>query len=342
MLRTTLLLIVTVLALVAADKLTPATIVLVDGTTFNEAYVVKEGLTEVQWSRDEGGKARTTTPADRIDRIDYTLPRQERAYVRALGAYNSKNWDGAADAFVTAIEEARSPIWKIKGRLLRAEALGKIKRYDEAVKVLGEIESEFGEWRYVVEAKAKAADLLAESGAADKAVAAYRDLGSKAGGYGPRWGATARALAAEGEAGILRGQGKAAEAAGLLGKALSGIDANRAPDQYGRLASALAADLASAGKAAEAKGHWEKLRYLPVDARYRVSAFLGLGKLKKESGDKVAALDLFATAAVLRGGDGKARSEARNLAKALCKELANDESLDDASRAEYRAYGSRL
>ena len=98
----------------------------------------------------------------------------------------------------------------------------------------------------------------------------------------------------------------------------------------------MAKDTANAIRANEA------LIHRPVGAGRQAAAHLALARLQQEAGAILAAFDHACFAAVRKEASGTVRGEAKALAQALARELANDQSIPAVQRKAYQAYAGQL
>lgn len=327
----------------AEDLPTPGNVHLRDGTVQEGVYIIREGLDESIWSRDDRGQARTSREANAIARIEYTpVPRSERGYSRGMGALRNNNWSGASEAFAETSSGSRFAYYRIDAHLRRAEALKNLKRYDEALAEAKTVVEKYGSWVYVVRAQELQAEINEAADKLDAARQSYRRLREAASGYGGYWSSHAIATGALGEARLLLAAGKVGDAIQLLAQARSKVSLEDAPTQHGALAAALGKAYLEDGKNAKAREIFAAIRYAPIDPTHRSQAFLQLGKMHLDAEEHQDAVDALVTAAILRGGDDAARAEARRLARTLLGEMGRDEDIDPVLRAEYRSYASSL
>ena len=327
----------------AEDLPTPGNVYLIDGLTQENVYIIQQGFKDVSWSRDDRGQAVTSRPTVDVERVEYTpIPRSERGYLRAQGAFNARNWNNALDGFAEAAKDSRYEFIRVDAHLKRAQALLRLKRYDEALADAQVIITQYKDWVQVVDAMALVGEIHAASGNQDAAIKAYQALRQAAKGFGPKYGSIAMAKGALGEAQLLTAADKSAAAVPLLRQAYEAVSITSAAQEHGVIAVALGNALIASNADADAKKVFFGLRYAPVGPESRSQAFLALGKLDEKAGDKVSALDNYIIAAVIRGGDDAAAVEAKRHARSLLSEFGADESLDPETQKEYRAYGTRF
>ncbi|TVR41797.1 MAG: hypothetical protein EA402_12715 [Planctomycetota bacterium] len=306
-------------------------------------FIIQEGFREVSWARDDRMTARTSRPTADVKRVEYgPIPPVERAYLRGLGAFNSRNWANVLDPMQEVTTSSRSAFFRIDAHLKRAQALQRLRRFDDALVDAQAVISRYAEWVQVVDAMALVGEIHLAAGNQAEATNAFRALRQAASRFGGRHGAIAVARGALGEAQILGQAGKHAEVVPLLRNALAQVPVASAADYHGRIAGQLGDALLATGAKDEARTLFEGLRFAPISAEHRGKAFLELGKMHLEAGDRIAAVDSLLVAAVLRGGSDEVRSEARRRVRPLLTALGSDESLDPETQREYRSYGSRL
>ena len=330
------------LAQAADDLPTPATVHMQDGTVHEGVFVIREGLREVSWSRDDRMQARTSRPAAEVSRVEYSVPRVERDYQRGLGAFNSSNWSTAIDALGTAADNSRYAFVRLDSRLKRAHALMRLRRHDEAVAEINRVINDFAQWRHVIEARESLARIHLAADNADGALEAYRALKRAAADYGTLNGAVATARGAMGEARILADRNQQEQVLQVLGDAFSQVSLSVAPAEHGALAAALGQAQVAAENLDVAREIFRDLRFAGVPPTPRAIALLELGKMEQAAGNRIAAVDYLVMAAVLRGTEDAVRSEARRRARSLLTELGRDESIDAVERREYRTYSTNL
>ena len=330
-------------ALTAEDLPTPATIYLVEGNPQANIFLIEYGLKDVSWSRDDRGQAVTSKPTADVDRVELgKLPGSERNYLRGVSAFNGRNWDNAVNSLAEAAAKSRYAYLRVDAHLKRAQALLKLKRYDEALADIKTIKTSFSAWVFVVDAMILEGEVHAAAGDLAKAKQAYQALRNQAKNFGGKFTAKAIAAGALGEARLLLSDNDAKSAVPLLRQALKSVSVSAAPEQHGLIAITLGEALQASNAGGEAQEVYMGLRYAPVGAASRSKAFFQLGEIELASGNKLAALDFFLIAAVIRGGDDSARAQAKRKALGLLREFGADESLDPEIQKEYRNYAAIL
>ncbi|TVR14263.1 MAG: hypothetical protein EA401_04880 [Planctomycetota bacterium] len=326
----------------AEDLPTPATIHMQDGTVHDGVFVIREGLREVSWSRDDRMQARTNRPASEVSRVEYSVPRNERDYQRGLGAFNSSNWSTAIDALGNAASNSRYAFVRLDAHMKRAHALMRLRRHDDAIAEINGVINDYGQWRQVIEAQEMLARIHLAADNVDGALAAYRGLRRAAGNYGTLNGAVATARGALGEARIHTDANNNDQALQVLRDAFANVPLAVAPAEHGAVAAALGQALVASEDLDAAQEIFRDLRFAGVPPTPRATALLELGKMEQAAGNRIAAVDYLVMAAVLRGTEDEVRSEARRRARALLNELGRDESIDALERREYRNYAANL
>ena len=327
----------------AEDRPTPATIHFIDGSSQANVFLIKYGIDQVEWSRDHRSSVVASRSTSEVDRVEIgKISSFERTYLSGVGAFNGRNWESAVNSLAAAGATSRFTYLRVDALYKRAQALLKLKRYDDAIADIQTIKSTYSDWIFAIDAMALEGEVYAAVGDIPKARKAYERLRQM--GKELKGSSAARAIVegSLGEADLLLAADNAKAAIPFLQQSLKAVPLAASPEQHGNIALTLGEALFAANGGDKAKELYMGLRYAPVGGVTRSKTFLALADMELAAGNKFVAFDYYVIAAVMRGGDDAARSKAKGKARRLMKEFAADERLDPEIRKEYRTYTDNL
>lgn len=319
----------------AADQPEPATIIRADNGATIPAQVISENLDQVVYLLGEGAAAaETSMPRNRIRRIEYG-PVSDLDFSRAIGEKSAGNPERAAERFLQAA--AATPYQRVRelAYVEAAQALFDAKKPDEALKVVADLQAKAPRSVQLPSAlrlKARI-HLSRQDGAAAEAAAV--ELAKLA-------PIPATVLRAE----ILRGQGKAQEAADLLrtvwGSELTArTDVAEGEPTYAEIGMLLAGDLEKAGDVAGLRQIYDQLAFSPIAKAEQARAHRLLAESLAKEGDRAAQIKAFDHALMAAGLSRNERPAARRLCLRILAEFDKDATMKDEV-AEYRTYVNTL
>jgi len=334
-------------AIGAADTVpAPATLYPANGGEPVSALVQRVTLSTVFMLLDAGGGATAESQKNYRDfkRIEYARP-EDVAYITAKLAYEKNDFAKAIESFRAAAKSAKWQPLREESLALAARCAINLKKWDDALALIGELEQTYAESIHLPEATSMRGDAAMGKGDAAAATAAYKKLVDSA----KDWGPEASVLGVRGQAAVARAGGKPGDAAAIIAKSLGKSISVDAPG-YGALALQLGDDLIAAGKKAEALAAYEGMTLAPIDGSEQAAAHLGAGKLIADTAatpDELGrAFDHACLAVVLRGADGKTSAGGRELARAVVAKMhavaAKDAKFKELVDKEYQPYLNNL
>jgi outer membrane protein assembly factor BamD (BamD/ComL family) len=337
--RIALVLVATLALVRGGESSTPAPATMELGDKTIEILVVSDTLDGIEYvvggNAESGMKSKTTR--DKVKNLVYARA-EDGDYLR--GQANEKNdVEKAAGYYLVAAKSAKFT-WIREDALVRAaECFIRAKKYQEAADALGQLETRFGRSTKLPRATYLRGELELARGNADAAQKAFATLAGKASDWGPE----AAVMGAMGQANLLRGQKKNAEAAQALATMFADLKADAYPDLFGQVGLQLAEDQLAAGNPDQVLATCQRLYFAPIDETQQAQAHLKAAKLlaEKSGAELIDGFDHALMAAIIRGADGKTHTEAVTLVKNLAKKLETDPE-GSKNKDEYYNYASNL
>ncbi len=334
-------------AIGAADTVpAPATLYPANGGEPVTASVQRVTLSKVYMKLDAGNGATADSVKGYRDfsRIEYAKP-EDVDYIKAKLFYEKNDFAKAMEFFRAAAKSAKWQPLREESLALAARCAVNLKKWDDALAIIGELEQTYGESIHLPEATSMRGEAALGKGDAAAATAAYKKLVDSANA----WGAEASVLGVRGQAAVARAGGKPGDAAAIVAKALGKSVQVDAPG-YGALALQYGEDLIAAGRKPEALAAFESMTLAPIDGSEQAAAHLGAGKLLAETAataDQLGrAFDHACLAVVLRGADGKTSAGGRQLARDVVAKMhavaAKDAKFKELVDKEYQPYLNNL
>jgi hypothetical protein len=327
----------TVLVLPGAEP-APATVTKIDAkggqNAFDNAFVVREDRDGIEFAVGDPKSPSRVTLKPRTYSVDYN----EQADLDWLQAKTrlAENKIPEAQARFTKAAGGSKYQWVREAAALQGATCAlQLQKWDDALALIQAMETEAPKSLRLPEAiylRGKALEGKGDAGAA----AVYAGLKAKEKDLGK----AALLLGTRGEASLLRGQKKPAEAAAAAAALWAKLSPAEDNEAWTGLGLDLAGDLAAAGKAAEAATTWARLAYGATDPVVQSKAQLGWAKAlaKGDAASAMLAFDHAAVAALLKGGDAAAGAEAAKLAQSLYETINRDAGVAAADKLEYRKY----
>jgi tetratricopeptide (TPR) repeat protein len=316
----------------AADVPEPALIVTADGREI-AGSVVSETVDGVEYTLGDGASAAVS----KIDRaklkaVTYQNDINDIDFQRGRGALTKKEYEKAAASFLAAATGGASFRVREEGYVAAADAYRQLKRHDDALKALAELEAKAPRSTRLPAAHNVRVAILIEKGDRAGAVAEIAVLAKVA----PVRAAVARAD-------LARADKKPADAAKELAAAWETAprSAPEGEPTYDSIGFQLAADLLASQAAGEANAVFAKLCYGATTGNGRARAHLALARALSTAtakADLLSALDHALMGGAISGGD---KASAKRIGQEILAALDKDAAMAKEV-SEYRAYLNAL
>lgn len=309
--------------------------------SFANVWVFAETTDGVRHTPDsERGASELSVPRGKYLRVEYARP-DEVNWLRADTAMGKEDWANAAALFQASAKTGKT-WYTLHSSLLRgAECSLRAGKPDDAAKALDALTAAFPKSVEQSKVAALRAQTLAAKNDIPGALKAYTELAKRA-----DWGVDALALGSLGQAEILAGEKKFAEAAAVLAGAFAKLNPDRNPELFGKLGAELAKAQRAADQTDPAIITLRRLAYGGPDANIRANAQLQWAQLLMAAKDAKSlglAFDHAAIVMLSRDADPAIVNQGNALARqisSLIDKLLPDQ-CSDAEKAEYRRYLQR-
>ncbi len=340
-----LALLVAVLFHLAAAEPAPAVITKLvagsgEGSAFPKAFVLGETLEGIEFTVDDPRSQSKLSLKRGSYAVEYRQD-VDTSFLTGLNRQNDGKLDAAYTAYSKALKESVYPWVREESALRAAEVAVALKKPAEALAALGELEKIAPQSKHLPAALLLKGEVLLGTGDSAAAKVVFGELKSK----GKAWGFAAEIAGVRGEASLARAAKDPASAAEILKPLFARLDPATQAADFGQVGGELAADLASAGKTAEAIAVYTRTAYGASDPTAQARAHLGWAmQLAKDADTKSLerAFDRAATACLVKGADDSVTGSARTLALQLASKLDKAADLSAEDKREYRTYATKL
>ena len=334
---------IVVLAHAVTMELAPGSIVTMEKTIDN-AWIESETTDGVKFFLGDvksDKKVESTRKPGQYQKVIYTGNGEDLNFMKADTLYGKVNFDESIEHYKNATVSARYH-WVVEQAYRRAaECLAHSANKNEAVlSLLKEYVTRYPKNIHMAEVVLLRARLGLAAGDFAGATKDYQEMAKK----GAVWSPTAELDGMIGQRNVLIAQKKFTESVAVLTPYLATLKPDENPDAFGKVALAMASDLAAEGKDAEFIATLKRIYLAPISseaqarARLQYARFLAKGKTTESA---IAAFDQAAIAGLL-GGDDETRTGAAKLAHELVTRIQSDKTISDEVRKEYRTYASQF
>ncbi len=332
---------IVVVAHAVTMELAPGSIVTAEKTIDN-AWIESETTDGVKFFLGDvksDKKVESTRKPGQYQKVIYTGTGEDLGFMKAEVLYGKGKFDESIELYKKATVSARYH-WEVEQAYRRAaECLARsADKNAEVLSLLKEYVTRYPKNIHMAEVVLLRARLGLAAGDFAGATKDYQEMAKKA----ALWSPTAELDGMLGQRNVLVSQKKFTEAVAVLTPYLATLKPEENPDSFGKVALAIANDLAADGKDAEFIVALKKIYLAPISseaqarARLQYARFLAKGKTTESA---IAAFDQAAIAGLL-GGDDETRTGASKLAHELVTRIQGDKTLSDEVRKEYRTYAS--
>lgn len=334
---------IVVVAHAVTMELAPGSIVTTEKTIDN-AWIESETTDGVKFFLGDvksDKKVESTRKPGQYQKVIYTNAGEDLSFMKAENLYGKGKFDESIEHYKKATVSARYH-WVVEQAYRRAaECLARSADKNAAVlSLLKEYVTRYPKNIHMAEVVLLRARLGLAAGDFAGATKDFQEMAKK----GAVWSPTAELDGMIGQRNVLVAQKKFTESVALLTPYLATLKPDESPDAFGKVALAIASDLAAEGKDAEFIATLKKIYLAPIAsdaqarARLQYARFLAKGKTTESA---IAAFDQAAIAGLL-GGDDETRTGAAKLAHELVTRIQNDKTISDEVRREYRTYASQF
>ena len=302
--------------------------------SFDKAFVTHESVDGIEFTVDDPHNTSKLTLKFGTYTVEYGDP-VNIDFMKAKVLEEAGQNDKALEGYQRAVVGAKLEWVKEQSQLHGGQLAMLLKKHDEALTLIAALEKDNA--RSVLLAKAllvRGRALIAKGDAAG-ATKTFTTLTSMA----KDWGPDAAIYGALGQADLLSADKKFAEAADVLSKLLTRVDAVKQHDEIGGLALALATAQRSAGKPADALATIQLFIWKDLDPTQQANLHVLWGTILAQQGDTAsltAAFDQAALAACVKGAEAPALRAAKALGQAVHDKLAKDPAVSAADKAEFK------
>ncbi len=302
--------------------------------SFDKAFVTHESVDGIEFTIDDPRNASKLTLKYGTYTVEYGDP-VSIDFMKAKVLEEAGQYDKALEGYQRAGVGAKLEWVKEQSQLHGAQLAIQLKNHDEALALVTALEKDNARSVRLAKALLVRGRALIAKGDAANAAKTFSTLSSMA----KDWGPDAATYGALGQADLLTADKKFAEAADVLGKVLTRIDAVKQHDDMGGLALALATAQRSAGKPADALATIQLYIWKDLEPTQQANLHVLWGTILAQKGDTAsltAAFDQAALAACLKGAESAAFSAAKALAGAVQDKLAKDPAVSAADKADFK------
>lgn len=301
---------------------------------FEKAFIVHESVDGIDFTVDDPRSANTLNLKYGTYTVEYGDP-VNIDFMKARAQEESNQFDKALESYQRATVAAKLEWVKEDSQLHGAQLALKLKKHDEALALIAGLEKDNP--RSVRLAKAllirgQTQAAKGDSAGAGKTFAALSTMAKE-------WGTDAAIFGAVGQADLLSVDKKYSEAADILSKLLTRVDAGKNRDEIGGLALALATAQNNGGKAADALVTVQAYVWKDIEATQQAQLHLLWGTILAQKGDTAsltAGFDQAALAATKRGAEASVIAAAKVLALSINNKLSKDPAVTAPNKAEFK------
>ena len=302
--------------------------------SFDKAFVIHESVDGIDFSVEDAHSGTSLNLKAGTYTVEYGDP-VNIDYMKAKVLEETGQQDKALEGYQRASVAAKLEWVKEESQLRGAQLAFQLKKYDDALAFITGLEKDNPRSVRLAKALSVRGRTQAAKGDAAGAAKTFALLATMA----KEWGTDAAIFGAVGQASLLSADKKYTEAADVLSKLLTRIDAAKDRNEIGGLALALATAQNNGGKAVDALVTIQAYVWKDIDATQQAQLHVLWGTILAQKGD-VAALtagfDQAALAATTRGADSNVLAAAKTLALAIHDKLNKDPAVTAPNKAEFK------